>query len=119
MSVLYAVSGMHQIENSAPVQRNAAETYQVSELFSTSQGILLPLSVSGAVESRLLLASSTLPPTQKPYTEPPHPCVCCLEDNLLQYPKVILASRSTVSRCVQIRCTYFANAVFMILCNRT
>lgn len=65
---------MRQIEKSAPVQRNVAETYQVSVLFPTVQGIMLPLSVSDATAPRFVLASSTLPPTQKPYTDPPHVC---------------------------------------------
>lgn len=63
---------MRQIEKSAPVQRNIAETCQVSLLFRTVQGILLPPGVSDAKASPFVLASSTLPPTQKPCTNPPH-----------------------------------------------
>jgi hypothetical protein len=69
-----AVDGTHQIEK-IPARSDVSETSQVSLLLPTLQGVLLPFDVlSVAMASRIVLASSTLPPAQNPYTDPPGVC---------------------------------------------
>jgi hypothetical protein len=86
-----AVDGAHQIEK-IPVRPDISETSQVSVLLLTVQGVLLPFDVlSVAMASRIVLASSTLPPALNPYTEPP---VVCFEKEIHSHSFAVAYIRS-------------------------
>jgi hypothetical protein len=62
------VDGTRRIEK-IPLACDVSETSQVVLLLPTGRGVLLHFDVlSVAMASRIVLASSTLPPAQNPYT---------------------------------------------------